>query len=215
MPTTVNREKLLSLLKSVAEEMIAQKDVLTTLDAELGDGDLGRTVEWGFKAILDDLTSLDEPDMGKALFKEGKVFSNAAPSSFGGLFGTLLMQVGKSLRGKDAAGLSDLADSLQSGLDTLMERGKAKIGDKTMLDAINPAIQAMREVIDTKGSDASLVDFLRAAADAADRGAEETKDLRSQIGRASWQGERSAGKMDPGAKAIAMMLNAAASHADD
>jgi len=215
MPTTVNREKMLSLLQSVAEELIAQKDELTTLDAELGDGDLGRTIEWGFKAILEDLTSLDEPDMGKALFKEGKIFSNAAPSSFGGLFGTLLMQVGKTLRGKDAAGLSDLADGLQNALDALMERGKAKIGDKTMLDAMHPAIQAMRDIIDSKGEDASLADFFRAAADAADRGAEETKDLKSQIGRASWQGDRSAGKMDPGAKAIAMMLDAAARHADD
>jgi len=215
MPTTINREKLLSLLKSIAEDMIDGKDELTELDAELGDGDLGRTVEWGFKGILEDLQNLDETDMGKALFKEGKVFSNAAPSSFGGLFGTMLMQIGKTLRGKEEAALSDLADGFQNALEALMERGKAKIGDKTMLDAINPAIEAMRGVIQDIGEDAPLGDFFRAAADAAQKGAEDTKELKSQIGRASWQGDRSAGKMDPGARAIAKVLDAAARHADD
>lgn len=208
MPTTITRDQIVNLLSQVADDMIARKDELTTLDAELGDGDLGRTVERGFKAIKESLAGEDgqEPDMGKLLFKEGKAFSNGAPSSFGGLFGTALMKGGMALKGKDAATFDDLAEAMQMALDALMERGKAKLGDKTMLDAMHPAIQAMRNT----DVEAALGSFFRAAADAAQKGAEDTQQMQSQIGRASWQGERSAGKMDPGARAIAMMLDAAA-----
>ncbi|GAB4522090.1 MAG: dihydroxyacetone kinase subunit DhaL [Anaerolineae bacterium] len=212
MATSLTRDQIITLLTAVADEMIANKDELAALDAELGDGDLGRTIERGFKAIKESLAGEDgqEPDMGKLLFKEGKAFSNGAPSSFGALFGTALMKGGMALKGKEAATYHDLAEATQAALDALMERGKAKPGDKTMLDAIQPAIQAMRAA----DAEAEQGVFWRAAADAARKGAEDTKDMQSQIGRASWQQERSTGKMDPGAWAIAMMLDAAARHTE-
>jgi phosphoenolpyruvate---glycerone phosphotransferase subunit DhaL len=210
MATTLTREQIVALLKAVAGDMIAGKDELTTLDAELGDGDLGRTVERGFTAIREALKSGDQPDedMGRLLFRLGKLFSTAASSSFGALFGTALMKGGMALKDKREASLSDLADATQTALDALMERGKAKLGDKTMLDAMHPAIGAMRAT----GPDSTLADFFRAAATAAQKGAEDTGQMQSQIGRASWQGERSSGKMDPGARAIAMMFEAAANY---
>lgn len=212
MATTITREQLAALMTAVADAMIAQKDDLTALDAELGDGDLGRTIQRGFNGMKETLAAEDEEDIGKLLFKLGKAFSNAAPSSFGALFGTALMTGGKSLRGSKEATLTGVADATQAALDALMERGKAKVGDKTMLDAIHPAIEAMRTTLKDKGEDVSQGDFFRAAADAALKGAEDTKVLQSQIGRASWQGERSSGKKDPGAQAIALMLDAAAKH---
>mgnify|MGYP005843889859 CR=1 FL=1 len=214
MATTLTRDGLIALLNAVASDMIRDKDELTTLDAELGDGDLGRTTEWGFTAVQEALAGEAgaEPDMGKLLFKCGKAFADKAPSSFGALMGTALMKGGMALKGKTEAELLDLADAAQMALDALMERGGAKLGDKTMLDALNPAIEAMRALVAEKGTDAALGDFFGAAAGAAQRGAEDTQQMQSQIGRASWQGERSAGKMDPGARAIAMMFAAAARH---
>jgi phosphoenolpyruvate---glycerone phosphotransferase subunit DhaL len=210
MATTLNAQQMADLLTAVAAHMIANKDELQALDAELGDGDLGRTVERGFKAIKEDIAAMEsiESDVGKFLFKQGKTFSNGAPSSFGALFGTVLMTGGKSLRGSEAVTLTNIADATQAALDALMERGGAKLGDKTMLDALHPAIEAMKQA----GDDAELGAFWRAAANAAQQGAQNTKDMQSQIGRASWQQGRSAGKMDPGARAIAMMLEAAANH---
>ncbi len=214
MATTLDSAKVAELLTAVADRLIADKDELTTLDAALGDGDLGRTVSRGFTAIKESMAEGDtERDVGKFLFQQGKAFSNGAPSSFGALFGTVLMQGGKALRGNESVSLANIADATQAALDALMERGGAKIGDKTMLDAIDPAIAAMRKVVADDGDDADLGAFFRAAADAAQKGAEDTKDMQSQIGRASWQQERSAGKMDPGARAIAMMRDAAANHA--
>ena len=215
MPTTLTSQQLADLLIAVADDMIAGKDELTTLDAELGDGDLGRTISRGFSAIKDSLTNAEahESDVGKFLFQQGKLFNNVAPSSFGSLFSTALMTGGKSLRGTEAASLSAIADATQAALDTLMERGGAKLGDKTMLDAMNPAIEAMRQILSEDGEDVAADTFFQAAADAAQKGAEDTANMQSQIGRASWQQGRSAGKMDPGARAIAMMLQAAAQHA--
>lgn len=214
MATTLSREQIAALLDAVAAEMIERKDELTVLDAELGDGDLGRTVERGFAAIREAIQANENPDedLGRFLFRMGKLFSNAGASSFGALFGTALMKGGMALKDKREANLSELADATQVALDALMERGKAKLGDKTMLDAIAPAITAMRTTVREKGESAALADYFRAAADAAQKGAEDTKDMQSQIGRASWQGERSAGKMDGGARAIAMMLDASAKH---
>jgi len=214
MATTLNSEQTSALLQAVGTVLIEKKDELTALDAELGDGDLGRTVSRGFKAIKDDLSSSDaiNPDVGKFLFQQGKIFGNEAPSSFGALFSTVLMTGGKALRGSESITLTQIADATQAALDALMERGGAKLGDKTMLDAMAPAITAMRGVISDAGEDAELGAFFRAAADAADKGAEDTREMQSQIGRASWQQGRSAGKLDPGARAIALMLDAAAAH---
>ncbi|MBC7813334.1 MAG: dihydroxyacetone kinase subunit L [Burkholderiales bacterium] len=214
MATTLSREQIAALLEAVAADMIERKDELTVLDAELGDGDLGRTVERGFTAIREALQTTENPDedLGRFLFRMGKLFSSAGASSFGALFGTALMKGGMSLKDKHEANLSELADATQVALDALMERGKAKLGDKTMLDAIAPAIVAMRAAVSEYGEDATLANTFRAAADAAQKGADDTKDMQSQIGRASWQGERSAGKTDGGARAIAMMFEAAAKH---
>lgn len=211
MAATLTLAQSVTLLQQIADDMIAAKDELTELDAALGDGDLGRTVERGFRAVKETLTQANEPDMGKLLFKLGKTFSDAAASSFGALMGTAFMKGGMALKGKTEAGPTDLADAMQAALDALMERGKAKIGDKTMLDAMHPAIEAIRA--HTAGSEeVSIAQLLRAAADAAQEGAVRTTEMQSQVGRASWQGERSKGHMDAGARAVAMMLDSAARH---
>lgn len=214
MPTQLTYDAAVTLLSKVCDDMVAAKDELTDLDAALGDGDLGRTVDRGFRAIKESLAEDDGDDLGKMLYKQGKTFSNAAASSFGALMGTAFMQTGKALRGSDSATLTELVDAAQAAMDALMERGGAKVGDKTMLDALHPAIEAMRAALAESGEDMPLPDFLKAGAEAAQEGAEKTVEMQSQIGRASWQGERSIGQMDPGARAIAILLRSAAKNAE-
>lgn len=214
MATILTIEQVKGIMGAVADQLIASKDELTALDAELGDGDLGRTIERGFTVIKESLSGEQPEDMGRLLFQLGKAFANAAPSSFGTLFGTALMKGGMALKDKQQATLSECSDATQIVLDALIERGKAHPGDKTMLDAIAPAISAMREMLVRAGADVSAAVFFHAAADAAQRGADETASIQSHIGRASWQGERSVGKKDPGAQAIALMFAAAAVYLD-
>ncbi|NDJ60908.1 MAG: dihydroxyacetone kinase subunit L [Chloroflexi bacterium] len=212
MAVKITYVQTVDLLGGVADAMIASKDELTTLDAALGDGDLGRTVDRGFTAIKTTLASADEfdSDLGKLLFKAGKTFADAAASSFGALLGTAFMKGGMALKGSAEADGLAIVTALQTALDALMERGKAKLGDKTMLDALYPAIEAMRTQL--SADDLTLTALLRAGADAAEAGAQQTQNMQSQIGRASWQGERSVGHIDPGARAVALMLDAAARH---
>ncbi|MCB0106210.1 MAG: dihydroxyacetone kinase subunit L [Caldilineaceae bacterium] len=212
MTTTLDTTQIKALMSAVADGLIAHKDDLAALDAELGDGDLGRTVERGFIGIKEALAGTLPDDIGRALFQLGKAFSNAAPSSFGALYGTALMKGGTALKDKLTVTLAECADATQAALDALIERGKAQVGDKTMLDAIAPAINAMRATLADVGDDASAAVVLRAAADAAQQGADETASMQSKIGRASWQGERSTGKKDPGAQAVAFMFAAAAAY---
>ena len=214
MTTNLTYAGTLALLTYLADDMIAAKDELTTLDAALGDGDLGRTVEWGFRAVqgmLADASSADT-DLGKLFFRTGKTFADAASSSFGALLGTAFMKGGMTLKGKAEASPAEIVDAMQAALSALMERGKANIGDKTMLDALNPAIEAMRIYLADVADGANLAACLRVGADAARDGAARTRDMQSQIGRASWQGERSVGKVDAGAHAVALMLDSAARH---
>lgn len=214
MSTHLTYTEALKLLAKLADDVIASKEELTTLDAALGDGDLGRTVERGFRAVqttLEEETGA-EADLGKLFFKTGKVFSTAAASSFGALLGTAFMKGGMTLKGKSEASASDVVESMRAALAALIERGKANVGDKTMLDALSPAIDAMSAYLTDHRGDASLAACLRAGAAAAQEGAVRTQTMQSQIGRASWQGARSVGSMDPGARAIAIMLESAAGY---
>ena len=214
MNTHLTYAGALALLSQLADDVVAAKDELTELDAALGDGDLGRTVERGFRAIqagLVEAASAD-PDLGKLFFKAGKTFSEAAASSFGALLGTAFMKGGMALKGKDEATAGDLIAAMQTALTALMERGKANIGDKTMLDALAPAIDAMRAYEAAHPEGVALAPCVRAGADAAQAGAEGTQSMQSQIGRASWQGARSIGHVDPGARAVAIMLDSVARH---
>lgn len=213
MDTNLTYVQARALLAQLADDVIASKDELTDLDAALGDGDLGRTVERGFRAINEVLGDPNaDPDLGKLFFRAGKAFSNAAASSFGALLGTAFMQGGMALKGQTEVSASDIVRALQAALKALIERGKANVGDKTMLDALSPAIDEMSAFLTAQQGEVSLAQCMRVGANAAKAGAEHTQTMQSQIGRASWQGERSIGHVDPGARAVAIMLDSVASY---
>jgi dihydroxyacetone kinase-like protein len=137
------------------------------------------------------------------LMKSGMAFNRKAASTFGALYATMMMRMAKVAKGLDEIGIVELAEMLEAATQGVRDRGKAHLGDKTMLDALVPAAAALTTA-STAG--ASLVEGLRLAAMAAEQGMRETIDMKAKIGRASWFSERTVGIQDPGATAVAMMI---------
>jgi dihydroxyacetone kinase len=173
------------------------RDTLTRLDAAVGDGDLGITASKGATAVRE-YVAANEPgdDLGKFLAGMGMAFNRAAPGTMGTLIATALMRAGKEVRGRAALDAPALARMLEAADMGIQERGKAKPGDKTVIDALHPAAEAFSEAVEQG-------EGLSAAGDAMLQAAREGRDaivpLRSQVGRASWVGERTENQPDPGA----------------
>jgi dihydroxyacetone kinase-like protein len=186
-------------LRSVAAVLAEHRDERVNLDREIGDGDHGENLKRGFTAVV---SKLDNPPESPAAVL--KLVASTLISTVGGaagpLYGTAFMRASAAL-GDDVTPESTVA-ALEAALGGVVARGKAEVGDKTMVDALTPAVEA------AKASGGSVADVLRAAADAASQGAEATVPLVARKGRASYLGERSAGHMDPGARSTALMLRA-------
>jgi dihydroxyacetone kinase len=186
--------------------MIGHEEHLRTLDAALGDGDLGITTRTGFAPIKAALPSLGDLDIGTALARCGSLFSSANPSTMAALLGIAFLRAGKVAKDKQALTLADLAAMTEAAADGIIQRGKAQPGDKTILDALLPAAEALR-LAAARGD--NLISAYDAAAAAAEAGVQATIPLRSKLSRASWLGERSLGQPDPGATLCALLFRAA------
>ena len=151
---------------------------------------------------LDDLEGKPVSDQ---IARSGMGFNRAAASTFGVLFATAMMRGGGAIKGKDDVGIADIVPIAKAALQGMMDRGKANIGDKTLLDALAPAIDAFEEA---QKAGKSLVECTDAAVEAAEAGMNATTEMRSKVSRASWVGERSIGVQDPGATAVTYMLQA-------
>ena len=193
----------IALLGRIADDLTAAAEQLRELDAAIGDGDLGITMTIGFQAVREALKGLDDSDISSIIMKSGMAFNRKAASTFGALYATMMMRAAREAKGKDEIGAADLASMLEAAVQGVRDRGKAEVGDKTLLDALVPAASAMREAVD---GGASLAEAVSAAADAAGAGAKATIELKSKMGRASWFSERTQGIQDPGATAVALML---------
>ncbi|MGI8540304.1 MAG: dihydroxyacetone kinase subunit DhaL [Rubrobacteraceae bacterium] len=199
-------ERTVEVVRAMASAVEESHRELTKLDSAIGDGDHGTNMRRGFEAVLG---KLDEspPDSPSDVLKSaamtliGKVGGAAGP-----LYGTAFLRASSALAGKADITPPDVAEALEAALGGVKQRGKAEPGDKTMVDALTPAVAAAKEAA-TSGSAA---DVLRAAADAAAEGAEATIPLTAKRGRASYLGPRSAGHKDPGAASTALLLDAAA-----
>ncbi len=200
---------LVSLLESTCLDMEAACDELTEIDAKSGDGDLGVSVKLGFEAVRRGLPELAGLDVGTLLMKSGMAFNAAGASTFGTLMATAFMRAGKVAKDKSEIDLADLAEMMKSAVDGIMERGKAVCGERTMLDALVPAQEALTACSDDSKS---LGEALAAAAEAASKGAESTAQMKAKHGRAGWIGKRSEGLPDAGATAIAMLLASLSKH---
>ena len=197
--------RLFGMFDALAEVMAEQKDHLCALDGEIGDGDHGIAMALSFAAIRDALADLDKEgvDATTVFNTAAKAFLNAVGGSTGPLYATAFMRAGAALKGKVPVGDEDVAGVIAAMAKGIADRGKASIGDKTMLDAWLPAAEAAVEAV---AAGAALGDALTTAAEAADAGAQATREMTAKMGRAARLGDRSVGHIDPGAASAAMIV---------
>ena len=206
MKERLERDDLVELLLAVAEEMIAAKDDLGALDAAIGDGDLGVTMMLGFRAIQDTLGKVPPSDLQGIFMACATAFADKAPSTFGALMATMFSRCGRVIKGQEGIGPAEATAMLQAAAEGVQQRGKAALGEKTVLDALIPAAEAFGRA---SAEGKALAGCLAEGLSAAQTGAEATVGMRSRAGRSSWLGERTVGAKDPGAAALVSMLAAA------
>lgn len=189
----MNYDSLCKIITSISDIMTENKDYLVSLDQQNGDGDLGISMSAGYEAVKNYVIASEERDLGKLLMKCSSVFNEAAPSSLGTITAFGFMGMAKALKGKEEATFAECADALDAGLNKIMEKAKSKPGEKTILDALYPAIEVLKN---SDGSD--KVAALKSAAEAAAEGSENTKNMKSVHGRAAYYAEKSIGTLDGG-----------------
>ncbi|HEX7098912.1 MAG TPA: dihydroxyacetone kinase subunit DhaL [Acidimicrobiia bacterium] len=205
--TSVGLEDVLAWLREAAARIEEQREYLTQLDSAIGDADHGINMSRGFKAALERLDSNPPEDIAGVFKAVAMALIGKVGGASGPLYGTMFMEMGKAVDGKDRLDAADLAAAFRAGIDGIKARGKAEEGDKTMIDALEPAYAALQEAVASGGG----VDVaVSAAAEAAARGMEATIPLVARKGRASYLGERSAGHQDPGATSSHLIIAAAA-----
>ena len=203
----VSKQDVLRWLDALQTLFNDQRQQLTDLDSAVGDGDFGISLDRGFTAVKTELSAKPPADL-KAVFQNtATVLIKSMGGSSGPLLGTLFLRAGATCADKSELGPADVVALFQAGVEGMQQRGKAERGDKTMMDAWLPAVDAMRGALDAGGG---LTDVLDRGTAAAEAGAEATKSMSARKGRASYIGERSVGHPDPGAIAVHMMLKAAA-----
>lgn len=203
MKRSLGRDDLVAALYKMADDLTAQAEQLRELDAAIGDGDLGITVTLGFAAFTEALESFADQDIATILMRAGMAFNRKAASTFGALFATMAMRAAREAKGIEEIGVPELARMLAAAAEGVRERGKADVGDKTMLDALVPAAEALQKAVEEGlALDEALVRAVRAA----EQGVQATIEMKSKAGRASWFAERTQGVQDPGATAVLMML---------
>lgn len=206
MTDTVPLAALESWVRIFAALIAEHRDELTELDSAIGDADHGQNMDRGMQAVVAAVEQT-QPETASALFsKAGMTVVSTVGGASGPLFGTMFLRIGACLGDTAEISLSELAAGLRAGLDGVLARGKAAEGDKTMVDALDPAVTALeRAVADGEGK----AQAVRLAATAAGHGRDATIPMVARKGRASYLGQRSAGHQDPGATSIALFLQAA------
>jgi phosphoenolpyruvate---glycerone phosphotransferase subunit DhaL len=205
---SVAYDDVLRWIRTFAAEVEANKEHLTQLDAAIGDADHGINMQRGMSAVLAKVDAQSgEQDVGALLKTVGMTLVSTVGGAGGPLYGTLFMQMGTAVSGKSELNPDDWAAALDAGIAGVETRGKAEPGDKTMIDALVPARDALHEAL---GGGATFAEALKQSAAAAAQGMRDTVPLVARKGRASYLGERSAGHQDPGATSSQLLLEAAA-----
>jgi len=200
---TISRDAVLEWLKAFAVAIETQKDYLTQLDSEIGDADHGANMTRGLKACVEALPSVADKDIGSVFKAVGMKLISTVGGASGPLYGTLFLQMATTSNGKLELSLAEWVATLEAGINGVLTRGRANLGDKTMIDALSPALVALKTAA---ANGASLSEALRLSAEACAAGRDATIPLVAKKGRASYLGERSAGHQDPGATSSAIML---------
>jgi dihydroxyacetone kinase-like protein len=208
-PGTVDIVTLRRWLGAYAARLSEQASYLTQLDAAIGDADHGINMDRGFRAVRERLLDPgDEAPLDGLLRGVGMVLLSTVGGAAGPLYGTFFLRMAARVGARDRLPAPELAAALAAGVEGVRERGRAEPGDKTMLDALLPGVETLRQAL-AEGRD--LASALEAAAVAAEEGCRATVPMVARKGRASYLGERSAGHQDPGATSSAYLLRSLAS----
>ena len=198
-------------IELAAAQVAEQRDYLVDLDRAIGDGDHGENMDRGFKAAVEALGQAQPGSVAEVLKTVAKTLMSTVGGAAGPLYGTAFLRASKAAGDGELDG-AGVAAVIAGALEGIQARGKATTGEKTMVDAWTPALEAARTAAES-GSDPAAV--LEAAATAAESGATATEPMRATKGRASYLGERSIGHLDPGAVSTSLILRAAVRAADE
>jgi dihydroxyacetone kinase-like protein len=199
----ITRDATVDWMNRFAGEMAEHRQELVALDTAIGDGDHGTNMNRGMTKAMEKLSTAEQDDPGAVLKTVAMALVSSVGGAAGPLYGTLFLQMGGALAGKDGIDLPEYAAAWRKGLEGVQARGKAVAEDKTMVDALIPAIAALESASDLDGG-------LRAAAQAAEEGMKATTPMLARKGRASYLGERSIGHQDPGATSTYYLFKSAA-----
>lgn len=177
----------------IGETMFKNKDYLIELDQQNGDGDLGLSMDSGFKGVNAFLETADETDLGMLFMKISSTFNESCASSLGTILSFGMMGMARSLKGKTTVPIGELADALEAGVSTIMQKAGSKPGEKTILDSLCPGIDALKA-----SAEKPIKEAFFDAKDAAAEGSESTRAMRSVHGRAAYYGDKSIGVLDGG-----------------
>jgi phosphoenolpyruvate---glycerone phosphotransferase subunit DhaL len=199
----ITRDATLDWMKRFAGEMAEHREELVRLDTAIGDGDHGTNMNRGMTKAVEKLEAAEQADPGAVLKTTAMALVSTVGGAAGPLYGTLFLQMGGAMAGQTAVDLKTFAAAWRKGLEGVQARGKAQPGDKTMVDALIPGVQALEAASDLDGG-------LCAAAQAAEEGMKATTPMIARKGRASYLGERSKDHQDPGATSTYYLFKSAA-----
>lgn len=200
-------EATVDVIRTMAGAIEEHRQYLTQLDAAIGDADHGTNMHRGFQAALKQLDAAEAKSPSDVLKTVAMALIGKVGGAAGPLYGTAFLRASTALAGREEGTGMDTAEAIDAALEGVKQRGKAEVGDKTIVDALEPAVRAAREAAAAGAAPAKV---LRVAAEAAREGAESTEALLARKGRASYLGERSVGHKDPGATSTYLLLDAAA-----
>ena len=199
--TDLTTAHLIGMMNAISAAITAGRDELNRLDSALGDGDHGTSLSIAFADAVAKLNALEQPTPTIVLQTVAQSLMNRMGGASGALYGTLFLRAGMTVKDKTTLAHDDLKTMWQAALEGVMARGKAALGDKTMVDAIQPAVRAFAEA-------PMLAEAFARAAEAAAQGAQNTARMVAQHGRAKFAGERAVGHVDAGARSVAILFAA-------
>ena len=206
MASSISYGEAVAWINRFADVIADERDELTRLDTAIGDADHGTNMNRGMRAAVERVDGVEGDDIGAAFKAVGMALVSKVGGAAGPLYGTFFLQMGKATNGKSELDLAGWTEAVAAGLKGVEARGKAEPGDKTMVDALTPAVEALQRA---SSDGAELHPALEQSAAAAREGMVETVPLVARKGRASYLGERSAGHQDPGATSSYLLLQAA------
>ena len=201
------KDTLINIIESISKKLIEAEKTLTDLDSPAGDADCGSGVRRGFEAVTKIIPELGQMELGDILKKVGFTLAYTIGGTSGAMLGTGFIETGKSIGDKKEPDGSDWVTALENALAVIKRRGgNTQIGDKTLVDSLEPAIMAMKNLV---GSQTGMFSIIEAAVAAAKAGSEQTIEMVARKGRASYLGQRSKGHRDPGSLVIVIMFESA------